>query len=316
MNNNNSLDYKALFLGPNSENSNAFSEILNSLFQDHVYWRKNFHPEDPDVITSNVKNNENFKYTLEKMKSVFDDMSKRLRENATPWHSPRYLGHMNSETLVPGLLGYFGAMLYNLNNVAYESSEPTSVMEKEVGEDFCKLMEYPKGWGHICADGSIANYEAIWYARNLKSLPFAIEEVEPELVKGKSKWELLNMPIEDIINILELSNNKMDILKSHSARSLATEIQDLGVWLVPETKHYSWLKAADILGIGTHNLIPIKLDNHYRMNLTELKNTIDSYISKGTPILGLVAVVGTTEEGAVDYVDKILELKNQCGNKS
>lgn len=311
MNNNNSLDYKALFLGPNSENSNAFSEILNSLFQDHVYWRKNFHPEDPDVITSNVKNDENFKYTLEKMKSVFDDMSKRLRQNATPWHSPRYLGHMNSETLVPGLLGYFGAMLYNLNNVAYESSEPTSIMEKEVGEDFCKLMEYPKGWGHICADGSIANYEAIWYARNLKSLPFAIEEVEPELVKGKSKWELLNMPIEDIVNILELSNNKMDILKSHSARSLATEIQDLGVWLVPETKHYSWLKAADILGIGTHNLVPIKLDNHYRMNLTELKNTIDSYISKGTPILGLVAVVGTTEEGAVDYVDKIVELKNQ-----
>ena len=311
MNKINSLDYKALFIGPNSENSKIFSETLNSLFNDHVYWRKNYFPEDPDVITTEMKNQENFKYTVERMQSVFSEMSKRLRGNATPWHSPRYLGHMNSETLMPGMLGYFGAMLYNLNNVAYESSEPTSIMEKEVGEDFCKLMEYEKGWGHICADGSIANFEAIWYARNLKSLPLAIAEIEPELVKGKTEWELLNMPINETLDIFESSSNQIDILKNHSARSVSSEIQELGVWIVPETKHYSWLKAADVLGVGTKNLVSVKLGNNYRMDINELKNTIDSYIEKNIPVLGVVAVVGTTEEGAVDHVDKIVELKNE-----
>ena len=47
------------------------------------------------------------------------------------------------------------------------------------------------------------------------------------------------------------------------------------------------------------------------MDINELKNTIDSYIEKNIPILGVVAVVGTTEEGAVDHVDKIVKLKNE-----
>lgn len=315
MNNTKSLDYKALFIGPNSENKNIFSEILNNLFNDHVYWRKNYFPQDPDVITSEIKKSENFQYTLEKMQSVFEEMSRRLRTNATPWHSPRYLGHMNSETLMPGMLGYFGAMLYNLNNVAYESSEPTSIMEKEVGEDFCKLMGYEKGWGHICADGSIANFEAVWYARNLKSLALAIEEIEPELVKNKSKWELLNMSVDEVLEIFESCPNKIDILKNNSARAISSEIPDLGVWIVPETKHYSWLKAADVLGVGTKNLVSVELDNNYRMDIEKLKETIDSHIERHVPILGVVAVVGTTEEGAVDHVDKIIELRNEYSKK-
>ena len=54
-------------------------------------------------------------------------------------------------------------------NVAYESSPATSQMEEEVGMEFAKLMSYKDGWGHIVADGSLANLEGLWYARNIKS---------------------------------------------------------------------------------------------------------------------------------------------------
>ena len=53
----------------------------------------------------------------------------------------RYWGHMNSETLMPSLLAYNFAMLWNGNNVAYESSR-TSQMEEEVGHEFAHLMSY------------------------------------------------------------------------------------------------------------------------------------------------------------------------------
>lgn len=42
--------------------------------------------------------------------------------------------------------------------------------------------------GHISADGSIANLEGLWYARNIKSLPLAMKEVTPDLVAGKTDW--------------------------------------------------------------------------------------------------------------------------------
>lgn len=41
----------------------------------------------------------------------------------------------------------------------------TSQMEAEVGQDFADLFNMTGGWGHITADGSIANLEGLWYAR-------------------------------------------------------------------------------------------------------------------------------------------------------
>ncbi|MCG4306733.1 tyrosine decarboxylase, partial [Enterococcus lactis] len=108
---------------------------------------------------------------------------------------------------------------------------------------------YKDGWGHIVADGSLANLEGLWYARNIKSLPLAMKEVTPELVAGKSDWELMNLSTEEIMNLLDSVPEKIDEIKAHSARS-GKHLEKLGKWLVPQTKHYSWLKAADIIGIG------------------------------------------------------------------
>ena len=87
--------------------------------------------------------------------------------------------------------------------------------------------------GHIVADGSLANLEGLWYARNIKSLPFAMKEVKPELVAGKSDWELLNMPTKEIMDLLESAEDEIDEIKAHSARS-GKHLQAIGKWLVPQ----------------------------------------------------------------------------------
>ena len=65
--------------------------------------------------------------TIERMKDVFTELSVRLRSNSVPCHSPHYWGHINSETLIPSILAYTYAMLWNGNDVAYESSPATSL---------------------------------------------------------------------------------------------------------------------------------------------------------------------------------------------
>src|SRR5690606_24974023 len=39
-------DLAAVFLGPKGENADAFERLLLDAFRDHVFWRRNFHPED------------------------------------------------------------------------------------------------------------------------------------------------------------------------------------------------------------------------------------------------------------------------------
>lgn len=309
----NIIDFKALFLGSKSENIELYSQILNRTFQDAAYWRRNYHPSDSEIITDKDQNSKSYLYSKEKMIDVLNQVSANLRGGCIPWHSPRYFGHMNSETLMPGVIAYFEAMLYNSNNVAYESSPATSKMEDEIGADFCNLLGYdPKiGWGHICADGSIANYEGLWYARNFKSLPFAIKKTFPELVKNKTDWELANMSVDEILSIMDLNNDKWDVIKDNSIRTDTSSMNNLGVVMVPRTKHYSWVKAADILGIGTNNIIPIDVDENFRMDINVLEKEINTCIKKQIPIMMVVCVTSTTEEGMVDPVHKVVELRNK-----
>ncbi|MGL5244169.1 MAG: pyridoxal phosphate-dependent decarboxylase family protein, partial [Sarcina sp.] len=309
----NDIDLEAVFLGPKSENKDVFAKSMLRMLDDHAQWRKDFHPEDPNVIKLDEFEKENYKKSNIRLEETLTELSSRLRTSMMPWHSPRYIGHMCSETLMPALLGYFAATLYNGNNVTYEAGPATAEMEEEVGIDFCKLMGYDPniGWGHISSDGSTANYEAIWYMRNIKSMPLAMKEVVPDLVVGKSDWELLNMSVEDVLDLLDKVPDKLDEIKAHSASRNGKEIKQLGKLIVPQTKHYSWLKGADIMGIGVDSLVPIPVDEHFRMNIDKLKDAIDDLISQQIPILGVVAVVGTTEEGAVDHTDKIFALKEE-----
>lgn len=244
------------------------------------------------------------------MNEVMNEISARMRTHSVPWHTAgRYWGHMNTETLMPSILAYNFAMLWNGNNVAYESSPATSQME-EVGYEFADLMSYKNGWGHIVADGSLANLEGLWYARNIKSLPLAMKEVAPELVDGKSEWELLNMSTKDIVDLTEKAGEKFDDIKNNSARS-GRNLRKLGKWLVPRTKHYSWLKSADIIGIGLDQVVSVPVDDSYRMDIDELEKIVRQLASDEIPILGVVGVVGSTEEGAIDSIDKIVNLREK-----
>jgi hypothetical protein len=139
---------------------------------------------------------------------------------------------------LPGTVGYFAAMLYNQNNVAAEASPVTTVMEYIVGQELCKMLGFETGdkapikaWGHITCDGSIANGESMWAARNLKYLPVALavaikteeelkaaRDVTLETCEGKSEklidmdaWTLLNLPIDSVIGLVDIITKQSQI---------------------------------------------------------------------------------------------------------
>ncbi|RSX54994.1 decarboxylase [Bifidobacterium dolichotidis] len=306
------VDLHALFIGDKAENAQDFEQQLMKLVESHMGWRENYQPEDMPAISDEDKESPRYIATREHIHEVLDELNTRMRRGSIPWMSAgRYWGQMNSETLAPAMLAYMYAMLWNSNNVALESSMATSQMEAEVSQDFCNLLSMPEGWGHITHDGSMANLEGIWYARCFKSIPLALKEVVPEVVEGKDEWALLNMSVDEILDICsKLTDEQLDAVKAASSRS-GKNIQKLGKWIVPQTKHYSWEKALDIIGVGLDNMVQIPVDESYRMDIHALDETIAKLAAEHTPILGVVAVVGTTEEGAVDHVDQIIELRKK-----
>jgi hypothetical protein len=81
--------------------------------------------------------------------------------------------------------------------------------------------------------------------------------------------------------------------------------------MAPSTMHYSWPKAAAVLGLGSNCIRHIHVDLDCRMNTVHLRQHLDECLEKKIPVLQVVAVIGTTEESAVDPLDEIVRIREE-----
>mgnify|MGYP000600713403 CR=1 FL=1 len=314
----NNSEVNALFLGPKGENKAFFKEMLAEAVDQHVGWRETFRPSDPYLTTTKERHESGYRDILYSTEEILTNLSSKLQQESLPWFSPRYIGHMNSDTLMVANLAYVMAMLYNPNNCAKEASPVTTELEIEAGHDLCRMFGYPanQSWGHITSGGTVANYEALWLARNLKATPDALATIEgtKDLVDSYSEGQRRNLPVHKILDMIAETERRglLHELQQATPRGRGMKNQDLGKVLIPRSKHYSWMKAVDILGLGSDSIIPIDVDANFRTDVEDLKKKVGQLIQQQTPILAVVTVVGTTEEGAVDPVHEITTYRRQC----
>ncbi|MDX7990983.1 pyridoxal phosphate-dependent decarboxylase family protein [Xenorhabdus littoralis] len=312
------LNIDALFLGPKSENAVFFREMIEYAVSEHMHWRSSFHPGDSALNTSVERHEHNYRETLYQTEGILNQLSAKLKNTSIPFFSPRYLGHINSDTLMVSNLAYVMAMMYNPNNCSYEASPTTTELELESGLDLCRMFGYDpkKSWGHITSGGTVANYEGLWVARNLKTLPLAISQ-HPKtkaLLSHKSPQQLKNMATAEILDLItELQQiGVFEEIRDMTCRGTGIKSEILGKLLVPQSKHYSWMKAADIFGIGQENIIPLPVNENYQTDVAKMREITFQLIEQSEAILAMIAVVGTTEVGAIDRIDEIIALRQEC----
>lgn len=350
----------AWFLGPRAENLELLADmVIKAIFKTGDF-RKDYKPDDPDIITSNVKRSGEYTKAVENMNKIYTEFLRHIENNSTPYFSMRYQGHMLWDNTLPALAGYFATMLHNPNNVTIQASTATTPLAIQVGKDLCQMVGYPERgeetspWANIVVDGSIANNEATWATREAKFLPLSLREmlngrsewkgaldVELKLCNGKGKyfkdatnWELFNIKIDDI---LDIPKQISDYLK-YSAH---LEIDEWDIWnavipytmnylgwdkmmkllkrdgtvkgapviLVPSTKHYSWPKASATNGFGIEQMVNIFVDKNARMDTTELSKELSKHEKAHIPVMLVVVVAGTTEEGAIDPIKEVIAMR-------
>lgn len=309
------------FAGPKAENGEWFESVLGRIIQDYYAWRRNYFPEDGVVLGSEARREG------EPFRDRFEDrlleLLARLKADF-PFQSPRYAAHMVAEQTLPSIAGYFAAMLYNPNNVSREAAPVTVRLELEACQMIGRMIGYGEdSWGHLTSGGTVANLEALWTARTVAYLPEAIAEMRAAL--GLEPRPLPGNPMETLAAFNRVfhdaeRHSTADVIRSYLA--VANCVVERGmhkvvsldgrrpVILVPESHHYCFEKSLDILGMGRDSLIGVPVDNNFRMDVEELDVQLDRCRRGGDRVIAVVAVVGSTEEGAVDPVDQILDLRS------
>ncbi|HEU4641003.1 MAG TPA: pyridoxal-dependent decarboxylase [Gemmatimonadaceae bacterium] len=336
----------AWFLGPRAENAELLERLVTEALRDHVFWRRNYHPEDGFTIREMDKRSEGYEQTVATLTQELMGLLAELKRGV-PFFSGRYKGHMAFEQTIAAQIGYFAAMLYNPNNVAVEASPVTTRLELEVAAQLARMIGYDPAtsWGHIASGGTVANFEALWIARNVIYLPLAAAgaaqdlgvSLEVERLDGSrvpleslSLWELVNVrnaAVLDLWGALWAAAPREAVRRALGAHSLATVgYQDYGRWierrfgdplpagvvLVAATAHYSWEKIVRALGIGSNQLCFVPLDDHYRMDTRALWRTVQELAARRVPIMACVSVCGTTEESSIDRLDEVLAVRERA----
>ena len=347
----------AWFLGPRAENRDLFHRLLAKGLDANCQDRVDYFPNDPAYVTPERKDAA-YAQSVAEMEAQYDKLLNALR-GSIPFFSYRYQAHMNWDLTMPGLLGYFAAMLYNQNNVAAEASPVTSRLESQVGMDLCRMLGYPVPppdgtivpWGHITCDGSVANLESMWAARNLNYYAISIAEalrhedalkaardITVALPQGGTArlldldaWALQNLGVDEV---LELAPRICTLCKIDSAtitqlvdpyllQSLGFEIfsqrflkgMNPPVVVGTSTKHYSWPKNAAVLGIGKNQFRDVAVDEDARLSIPELRKQLDACVLQKTPVVMVVVVLGSTEQSAVDPLVDVLALRKEYQKK-
>jgi glutamate/tyrosine decarboxylase-like PLP-dependent enzyme len=92
--------------------------------------------------------------------------AERLRDNY-PYHLPLYVGQMLKPPHPIARLAYALAMFLNPNNHALDGGRASSAMEKEAVAEIARMFGWERHLGHLCGGGTMANFEALWIAREL-----------------------------------------------------------------------------------------------------------------------------------------------------
>lgn len=327
----------ACFLGPYGENNNLLEKLVVEFLRDHVYWRRNFHPEDPPAISTEASRHPDYLAFESRMRRELHQLSASLKKSV-PFHSPRYMGHMVSDLLMPGLIAQILTLPYNPNNVSEDSAPVTVDMEVQVGLQLARMVGFAHdplrpdcAFGHLTSGGTLANYQALRVALALKAFPVALRSAgAPDIELPEDDWSAFNLHPRKATQILDqwltwLAAQSHRDRKHWRQRVQQERLEYLGLLgfftrhaqlrvpqvLAPVTAHYSWSKGLKLLGLGRSQL-KLLPEQGMRLDTDALESTLEECRREGQPVLMSVAVLGTTEYGTFDPVDKIVSAREHA----
>jgi glutamate decarboxylase len=207
--------------------------------------------------------------------------------------APGFIGHMTSA------LPYFMLPLarlmtaLNQNLVKVETSKAFTPMERQVLAMLHHLVyrrpdDFYSPWIHnsqyalgaFCSGGTLANVTALWVARNRLFAP---------------------------------NGDFPGIARAGLGRALKHRGVDGVAVLVSERGHYSFGKAADLLGLGRDNLVKVPTDARNRIDIRELRNAVRHLGDQNILPLAMVGIAGTTETGNIDPLEEMAAFAGEVG---
>ena len=223
--------------------------------------------------------------------SYFQSLNENVVAHSIHTSAPQFIGHMTSA--LPAFMRPLAKLMtaMNQNAVKIETAKALSFYEREalammhrqiydLSDNFYAehIQNNQSTLGILVSGGTTANITALWCARN-RSL-------------GANN-EFLGIEKEGLNAALNFYGYKEAVV------------------IGSELMHFSFDKAADLMGISTKNLIRVPVDSNNRVNIQALRRTVADCRQQNLHIIAIVGIAGTTDSGSVDPLEEIAEIAQE-----
>jgi len=184
------------------------------------------------------------------------------------FHHSTYIAHLNCPILIPAILGDTIATIVNTAIETWDQSTSGTLIEQELIQWICQAFQLPteSSDGIFTSGGTQSNFMALLMARD----HYAFHEMG--------------------INIKQ--------------NGFSNDIHRFRIFC-SEKAHYSIKKNAALLGLGYDAVIPVAVDEAFRMDTKALELAIVQELEQGNIPIAVVATTGTTDFGSIDPVETI-----------
>jgi glutamate decarboxylase len=218
----------------------------------------------------------------------WDEVERELLPRSPHTSSPRFIGHMTSALphFVQPLSRLTAAM--NQNMVKFETATVLTSLERQVlgmlhrtvygggAEFYARHLHDPgSSLGCIVTGGTGANITALWCARN---------------------------------DAFPAVGDFHGVERDGMAAALAAHDCRRAVVLGSALMHYSFDKAAGLLGLGTDSLLRLPTTPGGCIDVDAVARELAASAGRGDRVMALVAVAGTTDCGSIDALSELAAL--------
>lgn len=229
------------------------------------------------------------------LESLLAEAADILRHGMNPAH-PGYVGHMDTLASSVGIFSDLIVSAMNNNMLAWEMSPLFTEMEQRVmawiaslfGLDNPEVRSEAGPMGTMVSGGTLANMTALLVARNACCSRMGQGGVRSDGPDGRRR-------------------------ASGDITSAATEGKPDLVFLASENAHFSFSKAANLLGLGRDGWIRVESDSQGRVVPEAMDAALCRSREEGREPFCLVGVAGTTVTGSIDPLYKLADLAHREG---
>lgn len=349
------LPLASLFLGPHAENARYWEDSFERIFGDYVYWRKNYYPKDGYMLDAqDMEKGDAFyrQYSVqqENMLNILKDnfpffspryMAHMLSEQTLPavmgyFATMLYNPNNVTEEAAPVTVAKeleFGRRVckmlgYSEKNGWAHLCSGGSAANLEALWVARQSQFYPLVLRDVCKHYRWKFQIKLPNATSAEEMVPLVSCTDRQLLHLKPNESMYmvaklteyvakeyNLKIGQVMEkIQKVTDTSKYNIRTQGYGNVLARIKLKPVVFVPQSAHYSLKKTVNILGYGESSVRSIPTTEKFRIDVDALEKMIRE-VKDDEYIAAVVAVFGTTEEGAVDPVHRVKWLRDSLARE-